>query len=49
VRTALGAAWLSVYAVVLLGAANDVIATRFHVSVNAVTWAVRIRQGNSDR
>ncbi|MDQ0760334.1 cytochrome bc1 complex cytochrome b subunit [Streptomyces canus] len=42
VRTALGAAWLSVYAVALLGAANDVIATRFHVSVNAVTWAVRI-------
>ncbi|MCF3962706.1 cytochrome bc1 complex cytochrome b subunit [Streptomyces fuscigenes] len=42
VRTALGAAWLSVYAVALAGAANDVIATHFHVSVNAVTWAVRI-------
>jgi ubiquinol-cytochrome c reductase cytochrome b subunit len=42
VRTALGAAWLSVYAVALLGAANDLIATRFHLSVNAVTWAVRI-------
>jgi ubiquinol-cytochrome c reductase cytochrome b subunit len=42
VRTALGAAWLSVYLVALLGAANDVIATQFHVSVNAVTWAVRI-------
>ncbi|MFJ4844681.1 cytochrome bc complex cytochrome b subunit [Streptomyces sp. NPDC088733] len=42
VRTALGAAWISVYAVALLGAANDVLATRFHVSVNAVTWAVRI-------
>ncbi|MGW3692097.1 cytochrome bc1 complex cytochrome b subunit [Streptomyces sp. NPDC005125] len=42
VRTGLGAAWISVYAVALLGAANDVIATRFHVSVNAVTWAVRV-------
>ncbi|MDX3070841.1 cytochrome bc complex cytochrome b subunit [Streptomyces sp. NPDC088354] len=42
VRTALGAAWISVYAVALLGAANDVIATRFHISVNAVTWAVRV-------
>src|SRR4051794_10606718 len=32
----------SVYGVSLLGAANDLIATRFIVSVNAVTWAVRI-------
>ncbi|WUD77544.1 ubiquinol-cytochrome c reductase cytochrome b subunit [Streptomyces sp. NBC_00510] len=42
VRTALGAAWVSVYAVALLGAANDVISIRLHMSVNAVTWAVRI-------
>jgi ubiquinol-cytochrome c reductase cytochrome b subunit len=35
-------AWLSVYAVALIGAANDIIATRLHVSVNAVTWAVRL-------
>ncbi|GGS99667.1 cytochrome bc1 complex cytochrome b subunit [Streptomyces chromofuscus] len=42
VRTALGVAWLSVYAVALTGAANDLIATYLHVSVNAVTWAVRI-------
>jgi ubiquinol-cytochrome c reductase cytochrome b subunit len=42
VRTALGAAWLSVYVVALVGAANDLIAVRLHVSVNAVTWAVRI-------
>ncbi|MFK0119550.1 cytochrome bc complex cytochrome b subunit [Streptomyces sp. NPDC090994] len=42
VRTALGVAWLSGYAVALTGAANDVIATRLHVSVNGVTWAVRI-------
>ncbi|MFF3466662.1 cytochrome bc1 complex cytochrome b subunit [Streptomyces sp. NPDC001984] len=42
VRMALGSAWLSVYCVALLGAANDLIATRLHVSVNDVTWAVRI-------
>ncbi|TXS41774.1 cytochrome bc1 complex cytochrome b subunit [Streptomyces sp. OR43] len=42
VRTALGVAWLSVYAVALIGAANDIIAIRLHVSVNSVTWAVRI-------
>ncbi|MFD7818668.1 cytochrome bc complex cytochrome b subunit [Streptomyces sp. NPDC059785] len=42
VRTALGVAWLSVYAVALIGAANDVIATQLHVSVNSVTWTVRI-------
>ncbi|MER5366542.1 ubiquinol-cytochrome c reductase cytochrome b subunit [Streptomyces sp. NPDC002722] len=41
VRTALGVAWLSVYSVALVGAANDIIAIRLHVSVNAVTWAVR--------
>ncbi|MEW2572612.1 cytochrome bc complex cytochrome b subunit [Streptomyces sp. NPDC047070] len=42
VRTALGAAWLSVYLVALIGAANDIIAIRLHVSVNDVTWAVRV-------
>lgn len=42
VRTALGVAWLSVYSVALIGAANDIIAIRLHVSVNSVTWAVRI-------
>ncbi|MFD6291420.1 cytochrome bc complex cytochrome b subunit [Streptomyces sp. NPDC060205] len=42
VRTALGAAWLSVYLVALIGAANDIIALRLHVSVNDVTWAVRV-------
>ncbi|MEV8354397.1 cytochrome bc complex cytochrome b subunit [Streptomyces niveus] len=42
VRTALGAAWLSVYAVGMVAWANDLIATHFHVSVNAVTWAVRV-------
>ncbi|CAM5601926.1 menaquinol-cytochrome c reductase cytochrome b subunit [Streptomyces canarius] len=42
VRTALGVAWLSVYSVALVGAANDLIATHLHVSVEAVTWTVRI-------
>ncbi|MGQ4426403.1 cytochrome bc complex cytochrome b subunit, partial [Streptomyces violaceoruber] len=42
VRTALGVAWLSVYAVALIGAANDIIATRLHMSVNDETWAVRV-------
>ncbi|MGW2712147.1 cytochrome bc1 complex cytochrome b subunit [Streptomyces sp. NPDC001356] len=42
VRTALGVAWLSVYLVALVGAANDLIATHWRVSVESVTWTVRI-------
>ncbi len=42
VRTALGAAALSFYSVLFLGAASDVIASNFHVSVNAVLWSFRI-------
>ncbi|WP_328436431.1 cytochrome bc complex cytochrome b subunit [Streptomyces sp. NBC_00444] len=42
VRTALGVAWLTFYLVAWIGAANDIIAIRFHVSVESVTWAVRI-------
>lgn len=42
VRTAIGVAWISFYAVALIGAANDIIAIRLHVSVESVTWAVRI-------
>lgn len=42
VRTALGVAWISFYLVALIGAANDIIATHFEVSVESVTWAVRI-------
>ncbi|WP_416980949.1 cytochrome b [Streptomyces sp. T028] len=42
VRTALGVAWLSFYLVALIAAANDIIAVRFSVSVESVTWAVRI-------
>ncbi len=30
------------YLVALIGAANDLIATHLHVSLNAVAWTVRI-------
>ncbi|MFE2408817.1 cytochrome bc complex cytochrome b subunit [Kitasatospora sp. NPDC059408] len=42
VRTALGAAWISVYLVMLAGGGNDLIATHLHLSLNAITYAVRI-------
>ncbi|WP_329125578.1 cytochrome bc1 complex cytochrome b subunit [Streptomyces sp. NBC_01465] len=41
-RTALGAAWLALYAVLLIGGGNDLWATRFHLSINSITWFVRI-------
>lgn len=42
VRTGLGVAWLSLYGVLLLGGGNDIIATHFHLSINAITWTARI-------
>ncbi|WP_240501531.1 cytochrome b, partial [Streptomyces neyagawaensis] len=42
VRTALGVAWLSLYGVLLIGGGNDIVATHLHLSINAITWAVRI-------
>jgi len=42
VRTALGTAWLSLYLILLAGGGNDIVATRLHLSINAVTWAIRI-------
>jgi ubiquinol-cytochrome c reductase cytochrome b subunit len=42
VRTAIGAAWISVYLLLLAGGGNDIVATRLHLSINAVTWTVRI-------
>ncbi|MET8331063.1 cytochrome bc complex cytochrome b subunit [Streptomyces sp. NPDC005181] len=42
VRTGLGVAWISFYLVAMGGAANDIIAIRLHVSLESVTWAVRI-------
>ncbi|MEV5348860.1 cytochrome bc1 complex cytochrome b subunit [Streptomyces achromogenes] len=41
-RTAFGVAWLTLYFVMLIGGGNDIVATHFHLSINAVTWFVRI-------
>ncbi|MEU6082040.1 ubiquinol-cytochrome c reductase cytochrome b subunit, partial [Streptomyces sp. NPDC047108] len=41
-RTAFGAAWLSVYFILLVGGGNDIWATHFHLSINAITWFGRI-------
>ncbi len=41
VRTALGAAWISLYLVMLAGGGNDLIATHLHLSLNTITYAVR--------
>ncbi|ATL32000.1 cytochrome b [Streptomyces formicae] len=42
VRTGLGVAWLGVFAVLMVGGGNDLWATHFHLSINAITWFVRI-------
>ncbi|WP_041994228.1 cytochrome bc complex cytochrome b subunit [Streptomyces sp. AcH 505] len=42
VRTAIGAAWISEYLVLLVGGGNDLWATHFHLSINAITWTVRV-------
>ncbi|MFD3514599.1 cytochrome bc complex cytochrome b subunit [Streptomyces sp. NPDC058657] len=41
-RTGLGVAWLTLYAVLLIGGGNDLWATHFHLSLNALTWFVRV-------
>jgi ubiquinol-cytochrome c reductase cytochrome b subunit len=41
-RTSLGAMAVSFYLVLTLSGANDVIADKFHISLNATTWAGRI-------
>jgi ubiquinol-cytochrome c reductase cytochrome b subunit len=41
-RTALGAMAIGFYVVLLLSGANDVIADKFNISLNAMTWAGRI-------
>jgi ubiquinol-cytochrome c reductase cytochrome b subunit len=41
-RTGLGVAWLTLYAVLLIGGGNDLWATHFHLSINLITWFVRI-------
>ena len=42
VRTAIGAMAIAFYMVLTLGAMNDVIALKFHISLNATTWIGRI-------
>ncbi|MDO0932383.1 cytochrome bc complex cytochrome b subunit [Streptomyces sp. DG2A-72] len=42
VRTGLGVAWISLYAVLLIGGGNDIVATHLHLSINDITWFVRI-------
>ncbi|MGW6915182.1 cytochrome bc1 complex cytochrome b subunit [Kitasatospora sp. NPDC054939] len=42
VRTALGAAWISLYLVLLAGGGNDLFATHLHLSLDTITHAVRI-------
>ncbi|WP_369252883.1 cytochrome bc complex cytochrome b subunit [Streptomyces sp. R41] len=41
IRTSLGTAWISLYLILLAGGGNDIVATRFHLSINTVTWTVR--------
>jgi quinol---cytochrome-c reductase cytochrome b subunit len=40
-RTGIGAAFITFYALLWIGGGNDVIATHFHISLNAVTWFLR--------
>ncbi|RKT18345.1 menaquinol-cytochrome c reductase cytochrome b subunit precursor [Streptomyces sp. 1114.5] len=42
VRTGLGAAWISLYLVLLIGGGNDLFATHFHLSLNSITYFVRV-------
>ncbi|WP_246398088.1 cytochrome b [Mycobacterium vicinigordonae] len=42
VRTAIGAMAISFYMVLTLAAMNDIIAFKFHISLNATTWIGRI-------
>ncbi|MFV0425759.1 MAG: cytochrome b [Beutenbergiaceae bacterium] len=41
-RTALGAALLSVFFVLLVAGSNDLVATHFGLSINAITWVLRV-------
>jgi ubiquinol-cytochrome c reductase cytochrome b subunit len=42
VRTAIGAMAIAFYMVLTLAAMNDIIALKFHISLNATTWTGRI-------
>ncbi|MEU3313574.1 cytochrome bc complex cytochrome b subunit [Streptomyces sp. NPDC006687] len=41
-RTAFGVAWIAEYIVLLIGGGNDMFAQYFHLSINSITWFVRI-------
>jgi ubiquinol-cytochrome c reductase cytochrome b subunit len=41
-RTALGAATLTFYVILFMAGGNDILASLFHISVNAVTWVFRV-------
>jgi ubiquinol-cytochrome c reductase cytochrome b subunit len=41
-RTAIGAAACTWYGVMWAGGGNDIIADKFHLSINAITWTVRV-------
>ncbi len=41
-RTGFGVAWLTAYLIMLIGGGNDLWATHFHLSLNSLTWFVRI-------
>ncbi|MGP4113078.1 cytochrome bc1 complex cytochrome b subunit [Streptomyces sp. 4N509B] len=41
-RTAFGAAWISAFGVAMMAGGNDLWATHFNLSINAITWFCRI-------
>jgi quinol---cytochrome-c reductase cytochrome b subunit len=41
-RTAMGTATLTFYVILFMAGGNDILASLFHVSVNAVTWVFRV-------
>jgi ubiquinol-cytochrome c reductase cytochrome b subunit len=41
-RTGIGVAMITFYGVLWLNSGNDLIATHFHTSINAITWACRV-------
>lgn len=42
VRTGLGVAWITIYILLALAAANDLLAIALHMSINNITWVYRI-------
>ncbi|MDI2126102.1 ubiquinol-cytochrome c reductase cytochrome b subunit [Yinghuangia seranimata] len=42
VRTGFGAAWIAMYLVLWIAGGNDIIATHFHLSINSITWTMRV-------